>query len=196
MNIIQEIEIKVKVSEGEDLFQKALDMSGVELKEKEGLERDVMYDDGKGFYDFPKVLRLRTTNHGNFLTYKEKNEDSDKDSFLVRTELETEVKNGEITDLILRKLGFTPYRVKEKQRREIKIDNIVVEFHKMPFLGEFIEIEGAKPEIENILKKLDIDLERGINKDYSHLFYEYCDSMNLPRETPMTFEEESKHLQK
>lgn len=193
---MQEIEIKLKIGDPETLFKKILGIGGIELKSKEGLERDVMYDDGRGFYDYPKVLRLRTTSHGNFLTYKEKNEHSDRDSFLVRTELETQVGDAKITDQILSKLGFFPYRIKEKYRREISFDGLVIEFHKMPFIGDFIEVEGEKEGIKRLLSKLELDFNQGINKDYSALHYEFCDARGLSRETPMTFEAERSYLQK
>jgi predicted adenylyl cyclase CyaB len=193
----QEIEIKIKVADPEALFAKALSLGGVEQKEKEGLERDVMYDDGKGFYDFPKVLRLRTTAHGNLITYKEKNADSDTSTYLVRTEIESHIDDAAAIDQIVRKLGFFPYRIKEKYRKEILLGDLVIEFHKMPFIGDYIEIEGEREDIKKILSNLDLHESDGINKDYSGLFYDFCEAHDLSKEIPMTFEEEKKHdLQK
>jgi predicted adenylyl cyclase CyaB len=193
----QEIEIKIKLEDSEALFKKALELGGEELKDKEGLEHDVMYDDGKGFYDFPKVLRLRTAPFGNLLTYKEKNPKSDHKNFLIRTEIETFINDPKAMDEILQKLGFFPYRIKEKYVKKIKLGDFVLEFHKMAFLGDFLEIEGEEIHVDAMLGKLRLSVGLGINRDYSALFYEYCDQNGLSRETPMTFEEEkTHHLQK
>jgi predicted adenylyl cyclase CyaB len=193
----QEIEIKIKIGDPESLFKLAVFLGGEELKEKEGLEHDVMYDDGHGFYDFPKVLRLRTAPFGNLLTYKEKNKDSDQDNYLIRTEIETFIKDPVALNLIIEKLGYKQYRVKEKYVRKVKLEGLVVEFHKLPFIGDYIEIEGDKSEIEKILEKLGLNVNQGINKDYSELYYEFCEMNGLDTNTPQTFDEEKKYgLQK
>ncbi|MBX4204908.1 MAG: class IV adenylate cyclase [Candidatus Doudnabacteria bacterium] len=187
----QEIEIKIKLDDPEALYERALSFGGEELKEKEGLEHDVMYDDGKGFFDAFKVLRLRTAPFGNLLTYKEKNQGSDQDHFLVRTEIETYVTDAKAMDEIIQKLEFVPYRIKEKYVRKIRLQEMILEFHKLPFIGEFIEIEGDKADVEKMVNKLNLDINSGINRDYTSLFHEYCDDHNLPRITPQTFEAES-----
>lgn len=193
----REIEIKIKIEDPEVLLKKILELGGIELEDKEGLEHDVMYDDGKGFYDAHKVLRLRTTPFGNLLTYKEKTSESDHKSLLIRTEIETFIKNAETMDQIIRKLGFFPYRVKDKYVRKINLDNLILEFHKLPFIGDFLEIEAEETELTKVLEKINFSMESGINQDYGTLFYNYCKQKNLPSDTPMTFEEEKKHgLQK
>ncbi len=190
----QEIEIKIKITDSEALFRKALSLGGQELKDKEGLETDVMYDDGNGFFDSHKVLRIRTAPFGNLLTYKEKNQVSDNDNFLVRTEIETFIDDPKAMDLIIQKLGFVPHVTKQKYVRKIKIDDLILEFHKLPFIENFIEIEGEKNQIISLLKKLGLDESQGIGRDYSTLFFEFCDLNNLAFTTPQTFEQEKKFL--
>lgn len=191
----EEIEIKIKISDPEQLYQKVISLGGKELKEKAGLETDVMYDDGKGFFDAHKVLRIRTTDHGNLLTYKEKNQDSDKDNFMVRTEIQTGFDDSKAMHEIISKLGFVPHVTKQKIIRKVELDNLVVEFHKLPFIGDFIEIEGDKQEVVKLIEKFGLKESDGINKDYTALFFDYCDEHGLSHEIPQSFDEEAKHLQ-
>ena len=188
----QEIEIKIKIENAESLFQKVISLGGKELKDKEGLETDVMYDDGKGFFDDFKVLRIRTAPSGNLLTYKEKTKDSDQDNFLVRTEIQTFIEDPKAMDEIIQKLGFVPHVTKQKYIRLIELDGLVIEFHKMPFTGDFIEIEGEPEEIKKILDKIGLKESEGINRDHTSLFFEYCDAHGLSRTTPQTFDEASR----
>ncbi|HYE22626.1 MAG TPA: class IV adenylate cyclase [Verrucomicrobiae bacterium] len=193
----QEIEIKLKLSDPEVVFKNALELGGKELKEKEGLEHDVMYDDGKGFFDAFKVLRIRTAPFGNLLTYKEKNEHSDQDNFLVRTEIETFIEDPKAMDQILRKLGYVPHVEKDKYVKKIEIDGLVIEFHKLPFIGDFIEIEGERELVSSLVRKIGLDPNQGIGIDYSSLFENYCKEHGWDfHKVPHTFDEENKHLQK
>ena len=96
-------------------------------------------------------------------------------------------------DLIIKKLGFFPHREKEKKFKDYLLDGLKIEFHTLPFLGEFIEIESTdRDHLTKILNQLGLGISMGINRDYSTLFAEYCKKNNLPKDTPCTFEEEQK----
>jgi predicted adenylyl cyclase CyaB len=192
----KEIEIKIKIEDPEKLFQKILDMGGKEVKEDGGFERDIMYDDGKGFFDAHKVLRLRKAPYGNLLTYKEKFAKTDHKNLLERVELQTKVSDYEAVDSIIKKIGFVPYRIKEKNAKYVRFIGHAVEFHALPFLGSFIEIEGNEMGIKNVLEKIGLNFNDGINKDYTALFMEFCAQKGILESTPQTFEEEKKYLQK
>ena len=192
----REIEVKIKLSNAADIISRAESLGAVKKPDGEGLERDVMYDDGKGFFDAHRVLRLRVGPSGNYITYKEKLKETEHAHLLRRVEIETKVSDPEQTDLLFKALGFTPHRIKEKITNKFLLDGLVLEFHKLPFIGDFMEIEGSEDQLKNFLPKLGLGIEQGINNDYTGLFYEYCDDHGLSRELPQTFEEEKKHGQK
>lgn len=187
---MQEIEIKIKLDDAEALKKKVQASGGKKLREE--LQHDVMYDDGKGFFDAENCLRLRfIPSEGWYLTLK--NKPSSHDYFLTRKELETKIDSGDVMDLILRDLGFTPYRIKEKQAIYYDLNGVHLRFDKMPFLGDFIEIETEEDKIKKIVGQLGLNLNQGTSKDYTTLFHEFLKTNGLPPEIPQTFEEEKKY---
>ncbi len=191
----QEIEIKIKVTDREALVKNLLALGA---KKNEGiLSRDVMYDDGKGFFDADKVLRLRSYENGKFkLTYKEPLNHKEHDHLLERVEIETKLEDGKNMELILNKLGFVPYRIKEKVSEHYEVAGLDVELHQVPFMGDYMEIEAEEMVLKEFLPKIGFTLSDGINIDYTALFMGYCAEHSLSENTPQTFDEEKKHLQK
>ena len=192
----QEIEIKIKLPDAEALKKKVEALGG--KKSLEGLEYDVMYErkDGNFFHEH-KTLRLRKHPKGNLLTYKERMPDRNHSNLLERTEIQTWVTDYEATDQILQKLGYAPYRIKEKYCVHYELDGFEIEFHRLPMLGDFVEIEAEEEKLKMILDKLGLKMEQGINKDYSSLYFDYCKANGMSLDAPNTFEEEKKyHLQK
>lgn len=186
---MKEIEIKIKLDDAEALIKKVEGLGGKKLKEE--FQHDVMFDNGKGFFDGENCLRLRFIPDDSwYLTLK--NKPSDHGYLLTRKELETKIEDGEIMDLILRDLGFFPHRIKEKNATYYDLDGVHVRFDRMPFLGDFIEIEAAEDEIKKIVERLGLSLDQGINTDYTSLFHKFLKERNCPLETPQTFEEEKK----
>lgn len=196
---MQEIEIKIKIDDREVLIKKVESLGGQKIIEDEGVAVDIMYDDKEHHFvagnEKGKHLRLRQAPYGNRLTYKEKLSDTDHEHLLQRKEIEVSVSDFEKTDLILKSLGFFQVAIKEKYVIDYKLDGFVLEFHRLPFLGDFLEIEGEEKELENIITKLGLYMNQGINKGYFKIFSEYCEKNNLPKDTPCTFEKEKEILQ-
>ncbi len=192
----KEIEIKIKLEDAASLKQKVLSLGGKKIEE--GDQLDVMYDDGNGFFEGrpgqapPKVLRLRRNPEDNRLTYKEIIPELAHEHMLQRIEIETKVDNYEAMDEIIRKLGFVPYRIKEKYFENFELDGFKLEFHKLPFIGDYLEIEAEEEKLITILPSLNLTIQDGVNKDYTQLHYDFCESHGLGIETPQTFEEEKK----
>lgn len=190
----KEIEIKIKLSDAEGLVKKVEEMGA--KKTSEHTEYDLMYNDKQGTFDSGnpsgKHLRLRKSSSGNILTYKEKAEDGEHAYLLNRTEIQTKIENFEDLDALLKRLGFYVYRIKEKNAVHYELNDFVLQFHKVPFLGDFLEIESDEKNLKAFLPKLGLSIEQGINKGYSALFYDYCEAHNLSLDTPQTFEEEKR----
>jgi predicted adenylyl cyclase CyaB len=187
----REIEIKIKLDDAAALIKKVEGLGAKQVSEHN--EYDVMYDDNSGNfktgYPEKKQLRLRRTEKGNLLTYKEPI-DVEHKYLLQRIEIQTHVEDFEIMDAILKKIGFNPYKVKEKVAVHYDLDGVILQFHKLPFLGDFLEIEAEEKELREFLPKIGLSFEQGINKSYNALFKDYCKEKNWPLDTPLTFEEE------
>jgi predicted adenylyl cyclase CyaB len=152
------------------------------------------YDNDSGFYESGKVLRIRHEKAGTLLTFKDKLE-PDK-NILRRTEIQTYVSDGQAVEALIANLGFRPKYVKEKKVENYELDGLTVEFHTLPFLGEFVEIEADENKLREYLPRLGLAFDSGIPKGYHSLFEEFCREHNLTG-VEMTFEAEKlHHLQK
>jgi predicted adenylyl cyclase CyaB len=194
-----EIEIKIQIENRDALIQKVESLGGQKIVQDEGIVFDIMYDDKDNNFilgnKIGKHLRLRKAPYGNRLTYKEMLSEKMHTNLLERTEIEVSVSDFEKTDLILKNLGFVQVATKEKYVLDYKLDGFVLEFHRLPFLGDFLEIEASENDLEQIVPKLGFQMSQGINQGYSMIFSEYCRKNNLSQDTPLTFETEKKILQ-
>jgi predicted adenylyl cyclase CyaB len=185
---MQEIEIKIKLDVSDSLIKKVEDMGGV--KTYESLEHDVYYDNDSGFYESGQVFRLRTEAAGNLLTYKGPLKDDP--NLLQREEIQTYVTDEKAIKLIIERLGFRPKYVKEKKVTYYKLLGFQLEFHTVPFLGDFLEIENEEDKLREFLPTLGLSLRQGIPKGYHSLFEEYKREKGLPN-LELTFDEEKRH---
>jgi predicted adenylyl cyclase CyaB len=183
----QEIEIKIKLDDAEALKKKILELGG--KKTYESLNQDTYFDNDAHFYESGNVLRLRKEQKGTLFTFKGSLE-NDK-SLLKREEIQTYVTDEQAIALILQRLGYWEKYKKEKKVEYYELDGFNLEFHVLPFLGNFLEIEAPEENLKNILGKLGLDLGQGIPKGYNSLFSDYKKSYNLPDDTQLTFDAEN-----
>ncbi len=69
-------------------------------------------------------------------------------------------------------MGFGDVRVFEKTRQECEFLNTKIALDKLYF-GDFIEIEGEKEDIENVISKLGLESKERITKAYLALEDDY-----------------------
>lgn len=128
-------------------------------------------------YDLPgevlrkrkELLRLRKYGSSWKLTHKSGGKTGRHSS---RVELETGVDDGKKMDAILRGLGYSPSFRYEKFRAEWKdkTGNVVVD--QTP-IGDFCEIEGPSRWIDATARRLGVNREDYITKNYAALFAEW-----------------------
>lgn len=187
---MREIEIKIKLDDKQSVLDKVKELGG-EFVES-GMFKDIYFDDGKGFYENGKVLRLRQSENGAMITYKEPPNEPGV-NILNRLELQTDVSDYKTTKEIFEKLGFVPYVKKDKKYENYKVGKVIVEFHELPFLGEYLEIEGTEDQIKEIIPKIGLSIEQGIGKGYNTLFDEYKITNGLPDDVQDTYEDAAKY---
>lgn len=111
-------------------------------------------------------LRLRKTDAGNTLTYKEKvNADAE---FKSQIEFETDVSDVEATEQIIERLGYELAIVYEKRRKAWRLGKVEVVLDELPF-GFYMEIEGSKQDIRKIEKLLGADVLESEARGYPRL---------------------------
>jgi len=91
------------------------------------------------------VLRLRRSDNGSFLTYKEKA--VGEDGFKARLEYETQIADPIAVEAMFGRLGYRLFLVYEKRRKAWRFANCEVVIDELPF-GVFVEIEGAPDDIQ------------------------------------------------
>jgi adenylate cyclase class 2 len=165
----QEIEIKFRVSNLRTLSRK-LHEAGFRLETPRTHEMNTLYDlPGQVLRKRRELLRLREFGSSWKLTHKSGGKVSRHSS---RKEVETGVSDGKKMDEILRALGYSPSFRYEKFRAEWTDGKGQVVVDHTP-IGDFCEIEGKPRWIDATAKKLGVDPERYITKNYATLFAEW-----------------------
>ena len=178
----REVEIKFRVENPRALKSKLQD-AGFRLKTKRTREMNTLYDLPGGVLRSRKEL-LRLRNYGNSwkLTHKSGGRVTRHSS---RVERETGVADGKTMDGILRALGYSPSFRYEKLREEWTVGQGEVVVDQTP-IGNFCEIEGRSRWIDSVAKKLGVQPDQYITKNYATLFAEWKQTVGSPA-TEMTF---------
>jgi adenylate cyclase class 2 len=170
----REIEIKFQVKDLR-LLTRTLPAAGFRRITPRTREMNTLYDLPGGILRARKqLLRLRKYGSTWTLTHKSGTTRGHHSS---RVELETTVTDGKIMDAILRALGYEPTFRYEKFRAEWVDKKMsggkgVVVVDETP-IGNFCEIEGPPPWIDATAKKLGINPDDYITKNYATLFLEW-----------------------
>ena len=130
------------------------------------------------------LLRLRRDRR-NLITYKEPPTHHDLD-FKIMHEYEVEVSDFAQMQTILEKLGFTPALRLEKYRETFTYQKAEIVLDEVPF-GTFMEIEGARDAIRDIVTVLGLDFAARLVSSYAEIFEAVRTTYKLPA-TDMTFE--------
>ena len=178
----KEIEVKFRVDNPLVLSRKLRD-AGFRLETPRSHEMNTLYDlPGQVLRQRKELLRLREFGRSWKLTHKSGSKISRHSS---RTELETSVSDGKTMDAILRALGYSPSFRYEKFRAEWTDGKGQVVVDHTP-IGDFCEIEGKPRWIDTTAKKLGVEREAYITKNYAALFADWKQQHDSPA-TEMTF---------
>ena len=162
----QEVEIKFQVDNLQALARK-LRSAGFRLVTRRTHEMNTLYDvPGEVLRNRKELLRLRQYGSTWKLTHKS---GSKRERHSSREELETGLEDGKTMHEILQALGYSPSFRYEKFRAEWSDGkgNVVVD--ETP-IGNFCEIEGKPRWIDATAKKLGIEHQHYITKNYATLF--------------------------
>ena len=123
------------------------------------------------------MLRVRILKRQSTLTYKEapRVEGGAK----VRDEMEVVISSGETVAMILSRLGMRPLFRYQKYRAVYQYSGLIITIDETP-IGVFLELEGAKPLIDEVAARLGYKATDYIVKSYLALYQEYLKSRGLP----------------
>jgi adenylate cyclase, class 2 len=178
----KEIEIKFRIANMAAVIS-SLKGAGFRCVTGSTHEMNALYDlPGQKLRKRGELLRLRKYGKTWVLTHKAKGKAG---RHKTRVELQTEVKDGQQMDAILRALGFEPVFRYEKYRAEWSDGSGHVVLDKTP-IGNFGEIEGSPRWIDRTARSLGIDRRAYINETYAPMFFEWKRRTGSPA-TEMTF---------
>lgn len=179
----EEIEIKFLVDDLAALRQRVVAL-GATVATPRTYEDNLCFDTPDGQLEqHGRLLRLRRDQR-NVLTYKEPPVTPDTD-FKVRQEYEIEVSNFAQTHAIIGKLGFVPVFRYEKYRETFVYDDAEILLDDTP-CGAFVELEGAREELERLIAALALDPSPRFTASYGEIFRAVCRTYQLSL-TEMTF---------
>jgi adenylate cyclase class 2 len=179
-----EIEVKFFLADPQQVKRTLL---GLGAKPSERVfETNVRYEDANASFIRRKMLlRLRRTDTKTTLTLKSRPPKPDPD-FKMHRELEVEVSDFDTMDAILKDLGYRQAQCYEKWRQTLALGDVTVCLDSLPF-GDFLEIEGPKPAIPKLARRIGLAWRRRILFNYLEIFEALKQAHHLPF-TDVTFE--------
>ena len=165
-----EIEIKFKIKKADDIRIKLLDLGGVPKKSYKQTTYGFFSDNSIEKGIFPRIR----DEHGKIvLTVKVRPQK--KTEYFERKEYSVEISNTEEGVDIMKSMGYDQVRVFKKTREEWEFKDVEVVLDKLYF-GDYMEIEGSKEKIEEMVKKLGFENRERIAKAYLRLEDDYLKS--------------------
>jgi len=149
-------------------------------------------------------VRLRIIEHRNcgrvyeylyLLTKKGPNTDP---VFKVTTEEEIYVRFGSPQEAVRTFLfcGFVETFRYEKIRYNFRGPHIAIAYDTLPFIGDWIELEGDKAVIERVAKLLGLSMKKAVNQSYKKLFQQWQTDHPASGVSVMTFAEDERFRMK
>lgn len=189
----KEIEIKICLEDKEALQKKLLALSWKAVSTvfhktylvstpNEGLFK-------KGIYPRVRIEGDKTRFTIKVKPVEQKGVDDREMKFFQREEHEIWVENAEELVKMLAILGLTEVLIDEKYRQTWESEewaNLSVVIDTLPF-GCYMEIEGQKEEIDQMIKKLGLEDKERITIAYRRVYQDYCKKMGIKEEKNLVF---------
>jgi len=152
----KEIECRFLEIDVADL-QRKLAAAGATDHGEELLREIIFYDKELTYVAQHKLVRLRQTNKGCFLTYKHMQQRTVDGTI----EIETKVEDMEKARALLVAIGLTDFRHQEKRRHGYNLGDVKVEIDTWPQIPSYVELEGnSEQELKATAEKLGLDWEK------------------------------------
>jgi adenylate cyclase, class 2 len=163
---VLETEIKFRAADLGLVRSRLLEMGAVLVRERHR-EDNRLYDFREGTLAAGRsALRLRTAGRRATLTFKGQPQASRR--FKIRPEYETAVSDAAAVSRILKGLGLRPVFRYVKQRTELRLGRVHVCLDEL-VIGTFVELEGPRPHIARLARKMSVPSGEWITSGYPQL---------------------------
>lgn len=163
----KEIEIKFKIEKRDQIEKKLLKLGGIPKKFYKQKTYCFFSENSREKGIFP---RIRKEQGVAVLTVKVKSKK--KTNYFERKEYSVKLDNIKEGISVLKALGFTKIGEFTKERQEWRFSKVEIMLDKLYF-GTFLEIEGSKKNIENMVKLLGFRNKERIIKSYLRIEDDY-----------------------
>jgi len=167
-----ETETKFKI-DSPVTMKKRLKSIGAKFLSK-NIEKDIYYRP-QSYHEAGLAIRFRTIGDKGTFTVKSSLRKRLRKSaaFKIRKELEVKVADAKNFEKMLQILGFKPVFRKEKSRETYSWKNTKITIDKLPFIGNYSEIEGPRGKIIEAANLLGLDMKKAISDTYMKLLDDY-----------------------
>ncbi len=173
-----ENEVKVRVDSVEEFLARLRQLGPVESAQRHFEDNFILDDAQHSLASRRSLIRVRTTAHGSWLTFKGPPQEAAL--FKRREELETCLGDGIAALAILRRTGLRVTFRYQKYRREFRVaggpgcrEDIHVALDETP-IGVFVEFEGPPAGIKTVARRMAISEARFLRDSYASLYIQYC----------------------
>ena len=171
-----EIEVKFYLSDMDRIRDRIIEIGAVSRGRV--FETNIRFDDSdNSLIQKKSLLRLRQDTK-TILTFKSEPPFKD-DQFKILRELEVEVSDFATMKHILESLGFREEQVYEKWRETFILNSANLCLDTMPY-GNFLEIEGQKEDIKELVSQIGFKWKKRILLNYLAIFDVIKQKSNLP----------------
>lgn len=159
-----EQEVKFRLNNKEEIIVKLKKLGAEDLGQQKESDTYLKLDG--------KEIRIRKLNKEGIITFKQFIESESKAK--VRQETEIKVNDPETLIAMLKALGLKESKRKEKIRHSFRLDKTIICLDKLPFIGEFIELEAETEEaLKETCQKLGLDYSKASNTNYMSIFFNW-----------------------
>ena len=173
---ILEIEVKFLLDDMPAIQDRIIQLGGI--SDGPVFETNIRFEnESHGLRKNRSILRLRN-DRKTTLTFKSDANEPDN-QFKINTEYEVVVDDFALMKKILEALGFHQEQIYEKNRETISLHHTILCLDTMPF-GSFLEIEGSKENILDMVQRLGLVWEDRIILNYITIFERLKKECHLP----------------
>ncbi len=172
-----ETEVKFRIGDAGEMNRK-LEALGAKLV-RSGRESNIKYDRDGELSRKKELLRLRSYAGECDITHKRKPANTPSD-LKVRVETIVHVGSFDAARKLLEALGYRKAWVYEKDRHIWELSGVEVMVDVLPLIGNFVEIEGTREEIEKTASSLGLSMKHASVTTYSQEYEAYRRENNLP----------------
>lgn len=150
----REIEVRFLDIDKQKLIKRLKEL-GVFDRGEDILKEVIFYDRKLQWqYQGKKMVRLRSTKDGTFLTFKHNEEDSAEGT----VEIEFKVSDFEKAKDFLEAIGLVAFRAQEKKRRTFTLNKVIIDIDTWPSVPIYVELEGpSEKDLKETAKLLNLD---------------------------------------